>query len=107
MPETDAKVPPGVLGILTDETGRVVVAEADFERGGYGGFTLAQAQRIRLKQRISGAMVRAYASPQMTRAMSAYDCDRIMDELCRQHGYRLTFRAVGHSEDDAADVARS
>lgn len=104
--EADTQAPAGVLAILTDEHGRVAAAVADFDRSGYGGFTLARAQEIRVRTAAAMAMVKAYASPALTRAISAHDCDRIMERLCREHGYRLTVKAIGHSPEDTEDVER-
>ena len=29
-----------------------------------------------------------------------------MERLCSQHGYRLTVKAIGHSQEDTEDVER-
>jgi hypothetical protein len=92
--------PKGMIGILTDETGHVVAAEADFDHSGYGGFTTAQAQKVRLKQAVAFAMIRAYCSPVVVKAMTGYRVEEVMEELCRHHGFRLTWKAIGHDPED-------
>jgi hypothetical protein len=92
--------PKGMIGILTDETGRVVATEADFDTSGSGGFTNAQAQKLRLKGAVAYVMMRAYCSPVVVKAMSSYRVEELMDELCRNHGFRLTWKAIGHDPED-------
>jgi hypothetical protein len=92
--------PKGMIGILTDETGRVVAAEADFGTSGYGGFTTAQAQKLRASGAVAYAMMRAYCSPVVVKAMTSYRVEEVMDELCRHHGFRLTWKAIGHDPED-------
>jgi hypothetical protein len=92
--------PKGMIGILTDETGRVVAAEADFDNSGYGGFTTAQAQKLRLKGAVAFAMMRAYCSPVVVKAMTGYRVEETMDELCRSHGFRLTWLPINYDPED-------
>lgn len=78
---TDPAILPGVIAVLTDEDGRVIAAEADFDQSSYAGFALVQSQASRVRRSVSTAMVNAYASPALTRAISPYDRERLMEEL--------------------------
>jgi hypothetical protein len=91
----------GVVAVLTDEQGRVAATAADFEHQGYGGFSLQEAQTVRVEDRVAIAFIRAYASECILKVTSSYDAKRMVDNLCRDHGWRLTIMPIGHDAEDA------
>lgn len=86
----------GVVGIYTDPDGHVIASVSEFETHGYGGFTLLQAQEHRAHQALARAVVQAYASERLWKALDGR-CSEILNRLCRDGG-KATFIPVGHGE---------
>lgn len=107
-PEKTKPSPRGVIAIMTSPTGDVIATAADFDRQGYGGFKLWEAQKIRARQQVQWAAVRAYCSNVVTDAITSYVSTQIADELCQKErgGHKITYRAIGYPEDVAAEVER-
>jgi hypothetical protein len=106
MTETPAKPEPqGIIAIMTSPGGDVIATAADFNRSGYGGYKLWEAQRSRAQQAVKWKAVRAYCSTVMADALSSYLLEQISDQLC-QKGHKITVRAIGYSEEIANEVAR-
>lgn len=105
MADEKPKDPCGVIAIMTNSTGDVIATAADFERQGYGGFKLWEAQRMRACDQAKWATVRAYCSDAVVKAISSYVMTQIADELISK-GHKLNVRAVGYSDEIAADVRR-
>lgn len=97
--------PKGVIAIWTDAAGEVIATVADFDRSGYGGFKLWEAQRMRSESQVKAAAIRAYCSPAVTDALSNYLYDQISREML-QRGHKLNCVAVGWPEDVAAEISR-
>jgi hypothetical protein len=97
--------PQGVIAIMTSPDGDVVATATDFHRSGYGGFKLWESQKMRAKDQVKWATVRAYCSITVSNALSSYLMTQIADELC-QKGHKITFHAIGYSEDIALEVER-
>lgn len=95
--------PKGIALIFIDDHGHAIAHAADFELSAPGGFSLAEGQRRRARVALAIAVCRAYASPNLVRGMDAYDCEQIVDKLCRKHGCRIHEIAIGH-KPQAADV---
>jgi len=93
--------PKGVVAICTNETGRAIATTSDFDLQGYGGFTLAEAQTIRAKQTLAFEVLNQYCHPIIPKAMSSYNREGLLRELCNNHGYSVSCVRVGHMEDDA------
>jgi hypothetical protein len=90
--------PVGVVLVFIDERGHAIAHAADFERQAPGGFSLLEGQRHRARRMLAMAVCNAYASPMLVRGLDAYDCDRIMERLCRVHGCRVHEVAIGHND---------
>lgn len=87
--------PRGMLAILTDGAGHVVATATDFEGGGH-----QDAQRLRAESLLAIALVRALCHPDILRALRPHQSREIMAELCRNAGYRVTWRAIGYGEGE-------
>lgn len=98
--------PQGVIAIMTLPTGHVAATHADFDRSGYGGFKLWEAQRIRCSDAVKRKAVRVYCSEIVTAHLESYTLDRIAEDLIQRGKWRVTYRAIGYPEDVADAVAR-
>jgi len=98
--------PQGVIAIMTLPTGHVAATYADFERQGYGGYKLWEAQRHRAGDMVKRKAVRAYCSDIVTMHLETYTIDRMAEDLIHRGKWRVTYRAIGYSDDIADAVAR-
>lgn len=102
MSETQRlKPPPGAVAVFTDKLGRVVASVSDFESGGYGGYSLFDAQKMRAQRMLALEVVRGYCSEMILDGLETHDCVQIVQRLV-QKGARVTVIPVGH--EDAADA---
>lgn len=108
-PEKKKPDPCGIIAIMTNSAGDVIATAADFERHGYGGFKLWEAQKHRAREQVKWATVRAYCSDVVVKAITSYISSQIADELCQKDrgGHKITYRAIGYPEEVAAEVERS
>lgn len=106
---TDEKTiePQGVIAIMTLPTGHVAATHADFERSGYGGFKLWEAQKHRAGDAVKRKAVRVYCSEIVTAHLETYTVDRMAEDLMQRGKWRVTYRAIGYPEDVADAVARN
>ena len=88
--------PCGCVGVYTDAEGRVIASVSDFDLSGYGGFTLYEGQKIRAQKKLAMAVVDAYCSSVVTRALYTYDCEQIVRKL----NGKMTFIPVGHADEE-------
>jgi hypothetical protein len=95
--EQETKPLPGCVGIYTDPEGRVIASVSDFERQGFGGFTLYRSQEIRCKRMLAHAVIAAYCSNVIASALDAYDSERLVEKLKG----KMTFVPVGHDDGQA------
>ena len=93
-PET---TPParGVVALVTDPKGNVIATEADFDRSGYGGHTMAESQAIRAKDRARKEAVGGYCSTPLRDVLSGYDYDLLWNTMLNA-GWKLQVIEVGH-----------
>lgn len=105
MAETTAKEPCGVIAIFTSPEGDVIATAADFNRSGYGGFKLWEAQLQRARQAVKWKAVDAYCSSVVTESLSGYLREQVADALVGK-GHKISIRAVGYSDEIAAEVKR-
>ena len=91
----------GVVGIFANENGRAIATVSDFKRDGYGGFSLFQSQRIRCRKALVMEVVRKYSSPDLYRAVGIYEAEKIVENLCRDHGCSVQYLPVNHDEEPA------
>lgn len=87
----------GVVGVLIAPGGAVWAHAADFEAQGYGGFTLAAAQKIRVKRALAFALVRSAVAEPVLEGLRDHDCERLVDELLRK-GWKRELIEIGHGE---------
>lgn len=102
----DKKIEPkGVIAIMTTPSGDVIATASDFDRSAPGGCKLWEGQKWRAAQQVKWATVRAYCNPAITDALGGYMLEQIADALC-QRGHKISYRAIGYSEDVEAEVRR-
>jgi hypothetical protein len=92
--ETPAK---GVVVVITWPTGEVAVNAADFDRSGYGGYTMQEAQSYRARNAAKRKLFQDLCHPDVPKAMTEYDVDRLWTAM-EKNGYKMTVIAVGHKE---------
>jgi hypothetical protein len=88
--------PPGVVALFIGKDGRVIASVSDFDTSGYGGFTLQQAQEMRVKRSLAHEVLDKLSSPLICEAVDTYDAQKIMDSMCSRCGCRVEIVAVGH-----------
>ena len=91
----------GIGAVLTNDDGRVVAHCFDFDKSGYGGFKLWEAQRIRVRDRIVRQYVNTFCYGDMASAIEDHQARQIVDNLRNKGKLRLTFVAIGHDLTDA------
>lgn len=106
--DTKAKpAPRGVIAIMTAPTGEVIATHADFDRSSPGGCKIWEGQKWRARDQVKWATVRAYCSDIIVKSISSYISTQIAEELCQNGGHKITYRAIGYADDDAAAIERS
>lgn len=105
---TEAKEPQGVIAIVTSPRGDVIATAADFQRSGYGGFKLWEAQKMRARDSARRETIRRYSSPLLSDALDGYAVDVICQRLFSgaPASHKITFRAVGYDDETADAVER-
>ena len=91
--------PQGVILLLLWPDGSVLAQTSDFDRSGYGGFTVQQAQSIRCKDRLWRVALDRLANPIVAQAAGSYHGPAIIEEMCRKHGFRTHEIAIGYDDD--------
>lgn len=89
----------GIGAVLTDDEGRVCAHAFDFDRSGYGGFKMWEAQRIRVRRAVKRKFIEAYCSNVVHPGIDEFACESIVDNLRNKGKLRLTFFAIGHELD--------
>lgn len=97
--------PKGVIAIWTDPHGSVMATKADFNRSGYGGFKLWEAQRLRARKFVQWDAVKAYCSPVVTDCLTEYLIEEIAQEMQRK-GHKVTIRALGYDGPTKDEIER-
>lgn len=88
--------PSGVVALFIGKDGRVIASVSDFNTSGYGGFSLRQAQEMRVKNSLAHEVLEKLSSPMICAAVDTYDAKKIMDSMCSRCGCRVEIVAVGH-----------
>jgi hypothetical protein len=104
----EKKGPCGVIAIVTNPHGDVIATAADFERSGYGGFKLWEAQKIRARDAVRRETIRRYSSPTLSDALDGYAIDVVCERLFARAptSHKITYRAVGYDGDTADAIER-
>jgi hypothetical protein len=97
--------PHGIIAIMTGPDGDVIATSADFDRTGIGGCKLWEAQLWRTRDSVKWKAIRVYCSANIADAISNYIAEQIADSLCKK-GHKITFRAIGYSEEITKEVER-
>ena len=106
MSDEKTTEPQGVIAIMTLPTGHVAATHADFERQGYGGFKLWEAQKHRAGDAVKRKAVRAYCSEIVTAHLESYTIDQMASNLMQRGKWRITYRAIGYDDEIADAVSR-
>lgn len=87
--------PRGVVAVMTDAEGRVMASASDFEEHGYGGYTLQEAQTLRVKHALADAIAVAYCSHVIIEGLEKSDRYKLVENLLRKDGFKRTLIPVG------------
>jgi hypothetical protein len=74
------QIPTGMSAIFIAD-GRVIAHVTDFARDTYGGFTLAESQTHRVRDKLAMAVVKELSSPLLYENLSGYDCHHILERI--------------------------
>lgn len=85
----------GVIAIVTAGTGEVVETYADFDKAGYGGFSLRDAQAIRAKDTVKRRAMAKVLWPEVAKHMHNYTLERMWDDLQSKGGWKVTTKEIG------------
>lgn len=97
-----AKGPPGSKGavvMLIKPGGQVVATSTDFEMVGYGGFSLAEAQVIRCKQRLARILAEQSMSTALLEVLDSHTLNSILEDAYKK-GWVRHIVYVGHENPD-------
>lgn len=88
--------PDGVVALMIGADGHVWATATDFDRSGYGGFELHQAQRIRARGALRREFVRRVCNTSIARALDDYTVDRMVEDVLRRGEHSEAFVLIGH-----------
>lgn len=91
----------GVIAIVTLRNGDALASKSDFERSGYGGFQLCEAQAMRARTEVIREAVSAIVGPTLAQWLSDYTMDYIWKDMRDNGGARITLIPIGWDGDDA------
>lgn len=94
--DKQTKSPKGIGAIITDDAGTVIAHAFDFERSGYGGFKLWEAQRIRAKKFAINEYINSYCYGVLASGIEDYDREKIFRNLRDKGKVKMTIVAVGY-----------
>lgn len=98
--------PQGIIAIMTAPDGDIIATATDFNRSGLGGCKLWEAQKWRARDQVKWAAVRAYCSTVVSDALSSYTMTKVAEDLLDKGKHKITYRAIGYSEEVALEVER-
>lgn len=87
--------PSGMVAILTRGDGVVMATAADFDPISPGYSTAQNAQKQRAQEALARNFVREFCGPDIAEVMPLRTAERLVDDLCRVKGYRVTIIAAG------------
>jgi hypothetical protein len=99
MAEEDVK-PKGVVAVFVGPTGQCIASVSDFERSGYGGYSLKDSQTVRVKDEIGRQVAEAFASSEFTKHLDRYNVQKVLSAMQSNDGYKLHIISVGHEEEE-------
>jgi hypothetical protein len=86
----------GASALFIGKDGRVIASVSDFNTSGYGGFSLRQAQEMRVKRSLAHEVMDKLSSPLICEAIDTYDAEKIVNSMCSRCGCRVEIGSVGH-----------
>lgn len=96
--------PDGVIAILVSADGRVMASASDFDRGGYGGYKLHEAQRLRARKMLAINFARDYCSPAFLEGVETYDLEKVVRALVQKGKAREHIELIGHPDVDRRET---
>ena len=78
----------GLIAVFTSPRG-LVVSAASFD---HGYDECIKKSRLRLE--LAYEVAKAYCAPDFLQGMDAYTCEKIMNQLCNNHGCKVTITPV-------------
>jgi hypothetical protein len=100
MADNTSETPKGVVGILTGPDGHVWASVTDFDRQSYGGYTLKDAQELRVRKQLAYDFMRATCSDIVLSVIDGHTCEEIVRDLINKKGFKRTILPVGHPVED-------
>lgn len=94
--------PDGVVALMIGADGHVWATAADFDRSGYGGFELHQAQRIRARGALRREFVRRVCNTSIAATFSTYTVDQMIEDIVRREEHREAFLLIGHPDAEVS-----
>lgn len=89
----------GVIAVLTNNHGQVITNAVDFDGFHPSGFTVLEAQKMRIKTAIAEAMVKAYCSEDIVESVIARGRPQeILQHLVDKKGFTVTIIPIGHDK---------
>jgi hypothetical protein len=98
MSNTDTKQLSGWCAVMINPNGVVVTTYADFDRSGYGGFSLDEAQKFRARNIIKRRFVGDHLNGWLASKADEYFCDQFW-RVAELAGYKLQLIPVGHEAE--------
>jgi hypothetical protein len=90
----------GVVAVLTNNRGQVITTAADFDGFHPGGFTVLEAQKMRIKAAIAEATIRAYCSEDIVDSIIARGRpEDVLHHMIDRRDFIVTIIPVGHPND--------
>ncbi len=100
MSDEQRAMPKGIYGVIISPDGQVVANEGDFDKAGYGGFKLAECQKMRVRNSLRRSFAKAFLYEKMSHRMSEHFIEIFWDNAL-QHGYRMQLFAQGWTDEEA------
>lgn len=89
----------GVVGIVNyADDGKNLISVADFDQSSYGGYSVEEAQKLRVKRDLAFAVARALCSPLFVDAMSSHQCEDIFNNMIKKGVLTRTIIPINHEE---------
>lgn len=89
----------GVCGVVTAPDGQVVATYSDFERSGYGGMSLVEAQRYRAREGLKREFLRRYLFEGLASKSDGYFTN-LFWENAERNGYRMETIVISYGESE-------
>ena len=89
----------GTVAVATNGSGRVIASLVDFGQNRPGGFTVQEAQEVRLRDAIAKEVIRRTCAEDIYQVATSEDGEHtarsLMHLLCEFQGWSVHFKTVG------------